>query len=240
MKEKLVNVCGKLLGAALVVWFGWGAVEMFRQGAWVQGAISVAGMLLFGALLVTSLFSRPAEPEPVPLVPQIDFPTNKDSSRELAKWVASEDADVMQMVEELLASPEAFCSAQATRDGEYADEYREVSEFYHDKPDLLCSEGLRLVLEETKVIAMFDWKEMLEEFVDQMTELRRVQTHGLPVPKEQLDEAADIPHWCHALNELWQPLGYQAILLDTKGDEYLVAVMHYTSHPPYPDDMFWK
>ena len=240
MKEKLVNVCGKLLGVALVVWFGWGAVEMFRQGAWVQGVISVAGMLLFGALLVTSLFSRPAEPEPVPLVPQIDFPTNKDSSRELAKWVASEDADVMQMVEELLASPEAFCSAQATRDGEYADEYREVSEFYHDKPDLLCSEGLRLVLEETKVIAMFDWKEMLEEFVDQMTELRWVQTHGLPVPKEQLDEAADIPHWCHALNELWQPLGYQTILLDTKGDEYLVAVMHYTSHPPYPDDMFWK
>lgn len=240
MKEKLVNVCGKLLGVALVVWFGWGAVETFRQGAWVQGVISVAGMLLFGALLVTSLFSRPAEPEPVPLVPQIDFPTNKDSSRELAKWVASEDADVMQMVEELLASPEAFCSAQATRDGEYADEYREVSEFYHDKPDLLCSEGLRLVLEETKVIAMFDWKEMLEEFVGQMTKLRRVQTHGLPVPKEQLDEAADIPHWCHALNELWQPLGYQTILLDTKGDEYLVAVMHYTSHPPYPDDMFWK
>ena len=240
MKEKLVNVCGKLLVAAFVIWFGWGAVEMFRQGAWVQGVIGVAGMLLFGALLVTSLFSRPAEPEPVPLVPQIDFPTNKDSSRELAKWVASEDADVMQMVEELLASPEAFCSAQATRDGEYADEYREVSESYHDKPDLLCSEGLRLVLEETKVIAMFDWKEMLEEFVDQMTELRRVQAHGLPVPKEQLDEAADIPHWCHALNELWQPLGYQAKLLDTKGDEYLVAVMHYTSHPPYPDDMFWK
>ena len=240
MKEKLVNVCGKLLVAALVIWFGWGAVEMFRQGAWVQGAICVAGMLLFGASLVTSLFSRPAVSEPIPLVPKIDFPTDKDSSRELAKWVASEDADVMQMVEELLASPEAFCSAQATRDGEYADEYREVSESYHDKPDLLCSEGLRLVLEETKVIAMFDWKEMLEEFVDQMTELRRVQTYGLPVPKEQLDEAADIPHWCHALNELWQPLGYQAILLDTKGDEYLVAVMHYTSLPPYPDDMFWK
>ena len=240
MKEKLVNVCGKLLGVALVVWFGWGAVETFRQGAWVQGVISVAGMLLFGALLVTSLFSRPAEPESVPLVPQIDFPTDKDSSRELAKWVAAEETDVMQMVEELLASPEAFCSAQATRDGEYVDEYREVSESYHDKPDLLCSEGLRLVLEETKVIAMFDWKEMLEEFVGQMTELRRVQAHGLPVPKEQLDEAADIPHWCHALNELWQPLGYQAILLDTKGDEYLVAVMHYTSHPPYPDDMFWK
>ena len=240
MKEKLVNVCGKLLVAALVIWFGWGAVEMFRQGAWVQGAICVAGMLLFGASLVTTLFSRPAEPEPVPLVPQIDFPADKDSSRELAKWVAAEETDVMQMVEELLASPEAFCSTQATRDGEYADEYREVSESYHDKPDLLCSEGLRLVLEETKVIAMFDWKEMLEEFVDQMTELRRVQTHGLPVPKEQLDEAADIPHWCHALNELWQPLGYQTILLDTKGDEYLVAVMHYTSHPPYPDDMFWK
>ena len=240
MKEKLVNVCGKLLGVALVVWFGWGAVETFRQGAWVQGVISVAGMLLFGALLVTSLFSRPAEPEPVPLVPQIDFPADKDSSRELAEWVAAEETDVMQMVEELLASPEAFCSAQATRDGEYVDEYREVSESYHDKPDLLCSEGLRLVLEETKVIAMFDWKEMLEEFVGQMTELRRVQAHGLPVPKEQLDEAADIPHWCHALNELWQPLGYQAILLDTKGDEYLVAVMHYTSHPPYPDDMFWK
>ena len=240
MKEKLVNVCGKLVGVALVVLFGWGTVEMFRQGAWVQGAICVAGMLLFGAPLVIPLFSRPAEPEPVPLVPQIDFPADRDSSRELAEWVAAEETDVMQMVEELLASPEAFCSAQATRDGEYADEYREVSEFYHDKPDLLCSEGLRLVLEETKVIAMFDWKEMLEEFVDQMTELRRVQAHGLPVPKEQLDEASDIPHWCHALNELWQPLGYQAILLDTKGDEYLVAVMHYTSHPPYPDDMFWK
>ena len=240
MKEKLVNVCGKLLVAAFVILFGWGAVEMFRQGAWVQGTICVASMLLFGAPLVIPLFSRPAEPEPVPLVPQIDFPADKDSSRELAKWVAAEETDVMQMVEELLASPEAFCSAQATRDGEYADEYREVSEFYHDKPDLLCSEGLRLVLEETKVIAMFDWKEMLEEFVDQMTELRRVQTYGLPVPKEQLDEAADIPHWCHVLNELWQPLGYNAILIDRESDEYVVAVVPYTSLPPYPDDMFWK
>ena len=69
MKEKLVNVCGKLVGVALVVLFGWGAVEMFRQGAWVQGTICVAGMLLFGAPLVIPLFSRPAEPEPVPLVP---------------------------------------------------------------------------------------------------------------------------------------------------------------------------
>lgn len=240
MKEKLMNVCGKLLFAAFVVFFFWGAVEMFRQGAWISCIICVMGVLLFGGPLVVSRISSPAVSESVPLVSQIDLPTDKDSLRELAKLVAGEEADVMQTVEQLLESPEAFYSAQTMRDGEYKSEYCEIWEFYHDKPDLLYSEGLRFVLEEAKVIAMFDWKEALEEFVGQMTDLRRVQAHNLPVPQEHFDELADIPHWCNALNELWQPLGYQAILLDTKGDEYLVAVMHYTSHPPYPDDMFWK
>ena len=235
MKEKLMNVCGKLLFAAFVVFFFWGAVEMFRQGAWISCTICVMGVLLFGGPLVVSRISGPAVSESVPLVSQIDLPTDKDSLRELAKLVAGEEADVMQTVEQLLESPEAFYSAQTMRDGEYKGEYCEIWEFYHDKPDLLYSEGLRFVLEEAKVIAMFDWKEMLEEFVDQMTELRRVQAHGLPVPKEQLDEAADIPHWCHALNELWQPLGYNVMFIDTKGDEYIVAVVQYTPSPPIDD-----
>ena len=241
MKEKLTEGCIMLVFIAFVVLGSTMAVEMFQQGAWVKGIICVLGALFFGfPLLGPFLPSAAPDTKPLPFVPQVNLPTDKDSLRELAKMLAGEEADVMQTVEELLESPEAFYSAQITRDGWYNDAYVETWDLYHDQPDVLCSEGLRLVLEETKVIAMFDWKEMLEEFVDQMTELRRVQTHGLPVPKEQLDEAADIPHWCHALNELWQPLGYQAILLDTKGDEYLVAVMHYTSLPPYPDDMFWK
>ena len=141
----------------------------------------------------------------------------------------------MQTVEQLLESPEAFYSAQTMRDGEYKGEYCEIWEFYHDKPDLLYSEGLRFVLEEAKVIAMFDWKEALEEFVGQMTDLRRVQAHNLPVPQEHFDELADIPHWCNALNELWQPLGYNVMFIDTKGDEYLVAVVQYTPSPPIDD-----
>lgn len=235
MKEKLMNVCGKLLFAAFVVFFFWGAVEMFRQGAWISCTICVMGVLLFGGPLVVSRISSPAVSESVPLVSQIDLPTDKDSLRELAKLVAGEEADVMQTVEQLLESPEAFYSAQTMRDGEYKGEYCEIWEFYHDKPDLLYSEGLRFVLEEAKVIAMFDWKEALEEFVGQMTDLRRVQAHNLPVPQEHFDELADIPHWCNALNELWQPLGYNVMFIDTKGDEYLVAVVQYTPSPPIDD-----
>ena len=235
MKEKLMNVCGKLLFAAFVVFFFWGAVEMFRQVAWISCTICVMGVLLFGGPLVVSRISSPAVSESVPLVSQIDLPTDKDSLRELAKLVAGEEADVMQTVEQLLESPEAFYSAQTMRDGEYKGEYCEIWEFYHDKPDLLYSEGLRFVLEEAKVIAMFDWKEGLEEFVWQMTDLRRVQAHNLPVPQEHFDELADIPHWCNALNELWQPLGYNVMFIDTKGDEYLVAVVQYTPSPPIDD-----
>ena len=235
MKEKLMNVCGKLLFAAFVVFFFWGAVEMFRQGAWISCTICVMGVLLFGGPLVVSRISSPAVSESVPLVSQIDLPTDKDSLRKLAKLVAGEEADVMQTVEQLLESPEAFYSAQTMRDGEYKGEYCEIWEFYHDKPDLLYSEGLRFVLEEAKVIAMFDWKEALEEFVGQMTDLRRVQAHNLPVPQEHFDELADIPHWCNALNELWQPLGYNVMFIDTKGDEYLVAVVQYTPSPPIDD-----
>lgn len=235
MKEKLMNVCGKLLFAAFVVFFFWGAVEMFRQGAWISCTICVMGVLLFGGPLVVSRISSPAVSESVPLVSQIDLPTDKDSLRELAKLVADEEADVMQTVEQLLESPEAFYSAETMRDGEYKGEYCEIWEFYHDKPDLLYSEGLRFVLEEAKVIAMFDWKEALEEFVGQMTDLRRVQAHNLPVPQEHFDELADIPHWCNALNELWQPLGYNVMFIDTKGDEYLVAVVQYTPSPPIDD-----
>jgi len=235
MKEKLMNVCGKLLFAAFVVFFFWGAVEMFRQGAWISCIICVMGVLLFGGPLVVSRISSPAVSESVPLVSQIDLPTDKDSLRELAKLVAGEEADVMQTVEQLLESPEAFYSAQTMRDGEYKGEYCEIWEFYHDKPDLLYSEGLRFVLEEAKVIAMFDWKEGLEEFVGQMTDLRRVQAHNLPVPQEHFDEQVDIPHWCNALNELWQPLGYNVMFIDTKGDEYLVAVVQYTPSPPIDD-----
>ena len=235
MKEKLMNVCGKLLFAAFVVFFFWGAVEMFRQGAWISCTICVMGVLLFGGPLVVSRISSPAVSESVPLVSQIDLPTDKDSLRELAKLVADEEADVMQTVEQLLESPEAFYSAQTMRDGEYKGEYCEIWEFYHDKPDLLYSEGLRFVLEEAKVIAMFDWKEGLEEFGGQMTDLRRVQANNLPVPQEHFDELADIPHWCNALNELWQPLGYNVMFIDTKGDEYLVAVVQYTPAPPIDD-----
>lgn len=235
MKEKLMKVCGKLLLAAFVVLFFWGAVELFRQGAWISGAIGVMGVLLYGVPLVVSRFSRPAVSESVPLVSRVDLPTDKDSLHELAKLVAGEEADVMRTVEELLESPETFYSAQTMRDGEYKNEYCEIWESYHDKLDLLYSEGLRFVLEEEKVIAMFDWKDGLEEFVGQMTDLRRVQAHSLPVPQEHFDELADIPHWCNALNELWQPLGYNVMFIDTKGDEYLVAVVPYTPSPQIDD-----
>ena len=236
MKEKLTEGCFMLVLIAFVVLGSTMAVEMFQQGAWVKGIIGVLGALFFGfPLLGPFLLSAAPDTKPLPFVPQIDLPTDKDSLRELAKKLAGEEADVMQTVEQLIESPEAFYSAQTMRDGEYKGEYCEIWEFYHDKPDLLYSEGLRFVLEEAKVIAMFDWKEALEEFVGQMTDLRRVQAHNLPVPQEHFDELADIPHWCNALNELWQPLGYNATFIDTDGDEYIVAVVQYTPSPPIDD-----
>ena len=236
MKEKLTEGCFMLVLIAFVVLGSTMAVEMFQQGAWVKGIICVLGALFFGFPLF-GLFLPSAEPDTItlPFVPRVDLPTDKDSLRELAKKLAGEEADVMQTVEELLESPEAFYSAQITRDGWYNDAYVDIWDMYHDQPDVLCSEGLLYVLAEAEVIAMFDWKEGLEEFVWQMTDLRRAQANNLPVPQEHFDEQADIPHWCNALNELWQPLGYNATFIDTDGDEYIVAVVQYTPSPPIDD-----
>ena len=236
MREKLTEGCIMLVFIAFVVLGSIMAVEMFQQGAWVKGIICVLGALFFGLPLL-GLFLPPAKPNTItlPFVPRVDLPTDKDSLRELAKMLAGEEADVMQTVEELLESPEAFYSAQITRDGWYNDAYVETWDLYHDQPDVLCSEGLLFVLAEAEVIAMFDWKEGLEEFVWQMTDLRRAQANNLPVPQEQFDEQADIPHWCNALNELWQPLGYNAILIDRESDEYVVAVVPYTPSPQIDD-----
>lgn len=236
MKEKLTEGCIMLVFIAFVVLGSIMAVEMFQQGAWVKGIICVLGALFFGLPLL-GLFLPPAKPNTItlPFVPRVDLPTDKDSLRELAKMLAGEEADVMQTVEELLESPEAFYSAQITRDGWYNDAYVETWDLYHDQPDVLCSEGLLFVLVEAEVIAMFDWKEGLEEFVLQTTDLRRAQANNLPVPQEHFDEQADIPHWCNALNELWQPLGYNAILIDRESDEYVVAVVPYTPSPQIDD-----
>lgn len=236
MKEKLTEGCIMLVFIAFVVLGSTMAVEMFQQGAWVKGIICVLGALFFGFPLLGPFFPS-AEPDTItlPFVPRVDLPTDKDSLRELARMLAGEEADVMQTVEELLESPEAFYSAQITRDGWYNDAYVETWDLYHDQPDVLCSEGLLFVLVEAEVIAMFDWKEGLEEFVWQMTDLRRAQANNLPVPQEHFDEQADIPHWCHALNELWQPLGYNAILIDRESDEYVVAVVPYTPSPQIDD-----
>ena len=236
MKEKLTEGCIMLVFIAFVVLGSTMAVEMFQQGAWVKGIICVLGALFFGFPLF-GLFLPSAKPDTItlPFVPRVDLPTDKDSLRELAKMLAGEEADVMQTVEELLESPEAFYSAQITRDGWYNDAYVETWDLYHDQPDVLCSEGLLFVLVEAEVIAMFDWKEGLEEFVWQTTDLRRAQANNLPVPQEHFDEQADIPHWCNALNELWQPLGYNAILIDRESDEYVVAVVPYTPSPQIDD-----
>lgn len=236
MKEKLTEGCIMLVFIAFVVLGSTMAVEMFQQGAWVKGIICVLGALFFGfPLLGPFLPSAAPDTKPLPFVPQVNLPTDKDSLRELAKLVAGEEADVMQTVEELLESPEAFYSAQITRDGWYNDAYVETWDLYHDQPDVLCSEGLLFVLVEAEVIAMFDWKEGLEEFVLQTTDLRRAQANNLPVPQEHFDEQAAIPHWCNALNELWQPLGYNAILIDRESDEYVVAVVPYTPSPQIDD-----
>lgn len=236
MKEKLTEGCIMLVFIAFVVLGSTMAVEMFQQGAWVKGIICVLGALFFGfPLLGPFLPSAAPDTKPLPFVPQVNLPTDKDSLRELAKMLAGEEADVLQTVEELLESPEAFYSAQITRDGWYNDAYVETWDLYHDQPDVLCSEGLLFVLVEAEVIAMFDWKEGLEEFVLQTTDLRRAQANNLPVPQEHFDEQADIPHWCNALNELWQPLGYNAILIDRESDEYVVAVVPYTPSPQIDD-----
>lgn len=236
MKEKLTEGCIMLVFIAFVVLGSTMAVEMFQQGAWVKGIICVLGALFFGFPLL-GLFLPSAKPDTItlPFVPRVDLPTDKDSLRELAKMLAGEEADVMQTVEELLESPEAFYSAQITRDGWYNDAYVETWDLYHDQPDVLCSEGLLFVLVEAEVIAMFDWKEGLEEFVLQTTDLRRAQANNLPVPQEHFDEQADIPHWCNALNELWQPLGYNATFIDRESDEYVVAVVPYTPSPQIDD-----
>ena len=113
MKEKLTEGCIMLVFIAFVVLGSTMAVEMFQQGAWVKGIICVLGALFFGfPLLGPFLPSAAPDTKPLPFVPQVNLPTDKDSLRELAKMLAGEEADVLQTVEELLESPEAFYSAQ--------------------------------------------------------------------------------------------------------------------------------
>ncbi|SFG24608.1 hypothetical protein [Prevotella sp. KH2C16] len=234
MKEKLTSLFGTLLLVAFAVGCGWMAVEMFRQGAWVKGIFGVLGVLLFGSPLLIPLFSSPAKPEIVPrLVPQVDLPEDKEALLALARRVAGDDETTMQAVMESMENPEDFYLARVYADVEDRYGYDYVWDTYHDNPEALRAQGLLCVLTEAKAIAMFDWKEFSDNFVDEMVELRRVQLHHLPISEGLLDTAADVPHWCYALNELWQLLGYETMFIDINVDEYLVAVVPYPPNP-YP------
>ena len=142
----------------------------------------------------------------------------------LAQTVAGDDAEVMQLVKDSLASPEAFYAARSEPEGEYADEYYEMLDTYKDKPDTLRSEGLLVLLEELRVIVRFDWKADLDSFQGMMPRLKRVQRYGLNLSDAPLDEAAYVPRWCEALDKFWKPKHYHTLLIDTQSDEYVVAV----------------
>ena len=110
------------------------------------------------------LFINKKEPEPEPVVTKVDWPTAKADLLKLAQTVAGDDAEVMQLVKDSLASPEAFYAARSESEGEYADEYYEMLDTYKGKPDTLRSEGLLVLLEELRVIVRLDWKADLDSF----------------------------------------------------------------------------
>lgn len=228
VNDKIKDAFSAFLGALLLLLFaggsGWMAFIMFQRGSWLIGAIGVIGALFFSSPLWAGLFITKKEPEPEPVVTKVDWPTDKAALLKLAQTVAGDDAEVMQLVKDSLASPEAFYAARSEPEGEYADEYYEMLDTYKDKPDTLRSEGLLVLLEELRVIVRFDWKADLDSFQGMMPRLKRVQRYGLNLSDAPLDEAAYVPRWCEALDKFWKPKHYHTLLIDTQSDEYVVAV----------------
>lgn len=225
VNDKIKDAFSAFLGALLLLLFvggsGWMAFIMFQRGSWLIGVI---GAVFFSSPLWAGLFITKKEPEPEPVVTKVDWPTDKAALLKLAQTVAGDDAEVMQLVKDSLASPEAFYSARSESEGEYADEYYEMLDTYKDKPDILRSEGLLVLLEELRVIVRFDWKADLDSFQGMMPRLKRVQRYGLNLSDAPLDEAAYVPRWCEALDKFWKPRHYHTLLIDTQSDEYVVAV----------------
>lgn len=230
MKEKITNAFVTLLLIAVAVGCGWLAVEMFSQGAWIKGILCMLGVLLFGAPLLVPLFSAPASQEPQEQlqVLKVPLPQGSEALLDLARQVAGDDEHLMRAVEESLEAPETFYRGRVEADIEDRYNYFELWDAHHDNPEMLRREGLLNVLAEMKAVVMFDWKDSLETFVDEMQELRRVQRHHLPIAGVLPEGCSNIPHWCHALNEQWLPLGYQTMLVDTLGDEYWVGIVPVT------------
>ena len=225
VNDKIKDAFSAFLGALLLLLFvggsGWMAFIMFQRGSWLIGVI---GAVFFSSPLWAGLFITKKEPEPEPVVTKVDWPTDKAALLKLAQTVAGDDAEVMQLVKDSLASPEAFYAARSEPEGEYADEYYEMLDTYKDKPDILRSEGLLVLLEELRVIVRFDWKADLDSFQGMMPRLKRVQRYGLNLSDAPLDEAAYVPRWCEALDKFWKPRHYHTLLIDTQSDEYVVAV----------------
>lgn len=128
--DKIKDAFSAFLGALLLLLFaggsGWMAFIMFQRGSWLIGAIGVIGALFFSSPLWAGLFITKKEPEPEPVVTKVDWPTDKAALLKLAQTVAGDDAEVMQLVKDSLASPEAFYAARSEPEGEYADEYYEM------------------------------------------------------------------------------------------------------------------
>lgn len=226
MKELIINIFVTLLFVTLAIGLGWLAVEMFQQSEWVKGFFCMLGVLLFGAPLLAQLFSKPAPQitEEQLLVQKIPLPHDPKALFALALQLAGDDEVLMQAVAESIEAPKAFYRARAEAKVEENNDYCEVWDSFRNEPEMLRGIGLLYLLKEAKATVVFDWKDSLETFVDEMRELRRLQHNHLPIDDIPLEKNSDIPHWCHTLNKHWQQLGYQTVLIDTDGDEYWVGL----------------
>ena len=116
--DKIKDAFSAFLGALFAGGSGWMAFIMFQRGSWLIGAIGVIGALFFSSPLWAGLFITKKEPEPEPVVTKVDWPTDKAALLKLAQTVAGDDAEVMQLVKDSLASPEAFYAARSESEGE--------------------------------------------------------------------------------------------------------------------------
>ncbi|WP_296093746.1 hypothetical protein [Alloprevotella tannerae] len=111
VNDKIKDAFSAFLGALLLLLFaggsGWMAFIMFQRGSWLIGVIGVIGAVFFSSPLWAGLFITKKEPESEPVVTKVDWLADKAALLKLAQTVAGDDAEVMQLVKDSLASPEA-------------------------------------------------------------------------------------------------------------------------------------
>lgn len=82
--------------------------------------------------------------------------------------------------------------------------------------------GLVDVLIKQHYACELDWKEAIEVFAEEVSELFVVRTEGLPVDTFGLFDDDDVEIWLERVNKAWRPFGFVLLTIDIDSDSYIL------------------